>query len=217
MLTTLTAKVDPSHSAVLVVDMQNDFCARGGLFDRQGLSLTMIQDMAPRLAGFIGKARMAGVPVIFVQSIYNSKDNWYLSDIWLEHVGTDGNYVDYPVCEQGSWGADFYGNLRPLPGELIINKHRYSAFIGTDLDLTLKSRGIRTLIMAGVGTSVCVESTAREGFMRDYYIVMLGDCTASPLEESHKHALKQTGLFFGTVTGSEEVVKCWSQVAPEEG
>ena len=146
--------------------MQNDFCAKGGMFDKEGANLEMIHAMVPTLVDFIDKAREAKATIIFIQSIYNSEENRYLSDVWLEQfvrIGR-GGYIDYPVCERNSWNADFYDGIKPLPGEIIINKHRYSAFIDTDLDLILRSKGIRTLILTGIGTGICVVSTARDGF-----------------------------------------------------
>ena len=87
----------------------------------------------------------------------------------------------------------------------------YSAFIETDLDLILRSRGIRTLIMSGVATDVCVEMTAKVGFLKDYYIVLLRDLTATVYEESHNHTLRNIDLFYGEVIDSSDVVKCWKK------
>lgn len=213
MLTTLENKVIPLHTALIVVDMQNDFCAKGGMFDKEGANLEMIHAMVPRLVDFIDGAREAKATIIFIQSIYNSEENRYLSDVWLEQfvrIGR-GGYIDYPVCERNSWNADFYDGIKPLPGEIIINKHRYSAFINTDLDLILRSKGIRTLIMTGVGTGICVESTARDGFMKDYYIVMLKDCTASPSEKAHINTHRTMARNFGESVDSGDVMRCWQK------
>jgi len=165
MLTTLEKKVDPLYSALIVVDVQNDFCANGGVFDREGIDVSLMQAMFPRLISFIDKAREVGLPLIYIQSIYTTESRCYLSDVWLEHwkrMGK-GRFTEYPVLEEGSWGADFYAGFKPLPGEVIVKKHRYSAFLDTDLDLILRSKGVRTLIMSGVATNVCVEMTAKIG------------------------------------------------------
>ena len=90
-----------------------------------------------------------------------------------------------------------------------MQKHRYGAFTDTDLDLILRSKGIRTLIMSGVATNVCVETTAREGFMKDYYIVFLRDCTASTLEELHNNTLRNIDRYFGVVVDSSDIYQCW--------
>ncbi len=212
-LTTLEKKVDPSHSALIVVDMQNDFLVEGGMFDKEGYDIRPIQVMVPRLINLIDRAREVGLAIIYSQDLYSSENNWYLSDVHLEQAQRKrkGSYVEYPVCERNAWNGDFYQGIRPLPGEVVIDKHRFSVFADTDLDLILRSKGIRTLIMSGTATNVCVEGTARDGFMKDYYIVFLKDCTATVSEEMHNNTLKNIDLFFGEVVDSTAVIKCWEK------
>ena len=99
--------------------------------------------------------------------------------------------------------------VRPLPGEVIVNKHRYGAFEGTDLDLVLRSRGVRSVIMTGVATNVCVETTARQAFLRDYYVVFTSDCSATFSQAQHDAALYNIDQFFGEVATSEQIMACW--------
>jgi ureidoacrylate peracid hydrolase len=213
MLTTLEEKVEPAHTALIVVDVQNDFCADGGAFDKEGLDLTMIQATVPGMVDFVREARKVGLTIIYIQSIYFSENNWYLSDVFLEHHkrAGRGKHIKYPLCARGSWGADFYEGIAPHPGEIIVNKHRYSAFHETDLDLILRSHGIRTLIMSGVATDVCVEMTAKVGFLKDYYIVFLKDCTATISEDMHNSALRNIAMYYGEVVSSGDVVRCWQK------
>ncbi|MDP2931830.1 MAG: isochorismatase family cysteine hydrolase [Chloroflexota bacterium] len=211
MLNTVEKKVNPAHTALVVVDMQNDFLAKGGAFDKEGVDLSMMQAITPKLVKFIDSARAAGVTVVYIQSIYYAENNWFLSDVWLEHhIRTGkGKHYKYPICEKGAWGADFYGGIKPLPGEIIVNKHRYSAFIETDLDLVLRSRGIRTLVMTGVASDICVAMTAKVGFFKDYYIVFLKDLSATLSLEAHNNVLKDIDMFYGQVLDSSEVLKYW--------
>jgi len=99
-----------------------------------------------------------------------------------------------------------------LPGECIVTKHRYSGFINTDLDLILRAQGIQTLIMTGTATNVCVESTARDGFMLDYYIVFLGDCTGTGDRNLHEATLQNISGAFGVVCNSTDVSAHWATV-----
>ena len=186
-LATLNEKVDPRHTALLIVDMQNDFCAKGGLVDRAGRDITALQEVAARLPRFIDKARSAGNLIVFVRCSYSSENNRYLSDVFLEQAARQraGAGTRYPMCEDGTWQADFYGDVRPKHGDITISKHRYSAFHNTDLDLVLRSHGIRTVVLTGVLTNVCVETTAREAFIRDYYVVLVENGTASCRPEDH--------------------------------
>jgi ureidoacrylate peracid hydrolase len=92
---------------------------------------------------------------------------------------------------------------------VIVTKHRYGAFEASDLDLVLRSRGIRTVIMTGVATNVCVETTARQAFLRDYYVVFLSDCTATYVQTDHEATLRNIDQFFGEVVPAEAVAACW--------
>ena len=212
MLDTLPRKVAPEHTALIVVDMQNDFCADGGFLQREGMNVKLVQAMTPRLVGFINKAREAGLPIVYIQTVYYAPGHQYISDAWLEHNWRRDKrrYREYVPLEQGSWGVEFYGGIKPLPGEIIVQKHRYGAFADTNLDLILRSKGIRTLIITGVATNCCVETTARDGFMKDYYIVFLKDCTAATAEDLHNSTIRNISLYFGEVVDSAEVVKSWA-------
>lgn len=202
-LKTLDEKLAPGHAAVLVVDVQNDFCADQGVFGKAGNDLSMVQAMVPRLEHLIAGARQAGVPVVFIQAIY---DAVYLPPVWYERNVRLS--FEVPRCLSGSWGADFY-RVAPLPGETVVVKHRYSGFVGTELDLILRSRRIQSVIMTGVATNICVESTARDAFMRDYYVVFVDDCSATYLKEQHEGTLTNIELGFGVVTNSVAVLSIW--------
>jgi ureidoacrylate peracid hydrolase len=210
MLRTLTEKVQPAHAALLVVDVQNDFCAEGGAMHGEGRDLSMVQAMLPRLAELLESARAATVPVVWIRNVYNNDPNWYLSEVWLEQASRRrrGLYLERPVCQAGAWNGDFY-RVAPRADEVIVTKHRYGAFEATDLDLVLRSRGIRTVVMAGVATNVCVETTARQAFLRDYYVVFLRDGTATYAQADHEATLRNIDQFFGEVVSADAVVACW--------
>lgn len=215
MLDTLAKKVDPRHAALIVVDVQNDFCAPKGMMDREGNDLTVVQAMVPRIRRLVDAARGAGVLTVFIQSIYGLAGSELLSESWLEQAGRrrKGSYTQYPVCAEGSWNYDFYGGLRPVEGEPIIHKHRFSAFEGTDLDLILRSKGIRSVILTGVATNVCVETTARHAFVKDYYVVFVGDATGTYSAEEQEMTLRNIDRYFGQVVTHDEVMGCWERTA----
>ena len=210
MLSTLAAKVDPKHCAILIVDVQNDFCAEGGAMHREGRDVSPVQAMVPCLARFIDAARRSKVRCIWIRNVYNTGPNWYLSEVWLEHAQRRrrGAYLSIPVCEPNAWNGDFF-EIKPLPDEAIVTKHRYGAFKSTDLDLVLRSQGIRTLIMTGVATNVCVETTARQAFLRDYYVVFTSDCTATYDQADHEATLRNIDAYFGEVVAAAQVQACW--------
>lgn len=202
MKKSLSELVDLHTSAIIVIDMQNDFCDPNGAGSRYGADVTTIQDMIPRMQRFFSGARAIGAQLIFVQCIHEPSTD---SETWLfRHDG-----VPRPHCRKGTWGADFCG-VAPQGAEPVVIKHRYSAFIGTRFESVLKTLGIRTLIMTGVGTNVCVESTARDGFMLDYNVVFLSDCTATASPGgAHEATLQNMRNFFGTVATSDEVLAVW--------
>jgi ureidoacrylate peracid hydrolase len=213
MLDTLEKKVDPRHVALIVVDVQNDFCAPKGMMDREGRDLSLVQAMVPRLTTLIEAARQVGVLIVYIQSIYGLAGNEYLSESWVEQASRRrrGSYTKYPVCARGSWNADFYEGISPADGEVVINKHRFDAFEGTDLDLILRSKGIRSVILTGVATNVCVETTARSAFVKDYYIVFAGDCTGTYSREEHDMTLQNIDKYFGQIANHDEVIACWRE------
>ncbi|MDP2662488.1 MAG: cysteine hydrolase [Dehalococcoidia bacterium] len=208
ILSTLAEKVDPGHTALVVVDVQNDFCGDGGYFSDMGYDLSMIQQMVPRLNSFIARGREAKVPVVFVRCIY---DDIYASAAWTEKRSKRGR-TGKALCLSDTWGAEFFV-ISPEPGEVVVTKHRFSAFVGTDLDLVLRSMGIKTLLLSGVATNVCVESTARDGYQLDYYIVFLEDCAANTSRELHNATLENIRRYFGVVTTSEDVLNVWKGLA----
>ena len=217
MLATLADKVRPAHCALLLVDLQNDFCAEGGAMHREGRDLSLVREMMPALERFVGQARAAGVKCVWIKNVYNTPNNLYLSEVWLEQARRrrNGAYVSYPVCEPDAWNGEFY-RMRPAPGEPVVVKHRYGAFEGTDLDLVLRSNGIRSVIMTGVATNVCVETTARQAFLRDYYVVFARDGTATFTRAEHEATLRNIDQFFGQVAGLDEIAACWAPVTARQ-
>lgn len=203
--------VDPRHAALIVVDMQNDFCDSSGALARSGADPSLIQAMAPRLLRVLEAARGIGLPIIHVRTEHSS---WTDSAAWI------GRHHGQPrtVCYPGTWGADYYAGFEPhgdadrKPGsdEFVVTKHRYSGFIGTELDLVLRSHQIRGVIMTGEATNVCVESTARDAFMRDYRVVFVSDCTASTSQAAHDATLFTMARHFATVAASDEILASWS-------
>jgi ureidoacrylate peracid hydrolase len=214
LLTGIERKVHPQHAALIVVDVLNDFCAPGGMMDAEEQDLERVQKMADRLPPLIDSARRAGSLVVFVRNVYSSPHNSYLSDVWLEQASRrrGDSYTTRDVCAADSWEGSFYGGIKPLPGEPVVTKHRFSAFHNTDLDTILRANGIRTLIMSGVATNVCVETTAREGYVRDYYIVFLSDGTACYSDADQAATLSVMDRFFGEVVTVSEVAHIWDEL-----
>ncbi len=206
ILTSLPEKLDPAHTAIVVVDMQNDFCAEGGYIHKNlGVDMSGNGPLAGRIMSLVGAGREAGAMVVWIQANYERR---YLSGQALAKLDEKG--IDSVCCEGGTWGWDFF-EVTPEPGEWKIEKHTYSGFFGTELDRVLRFRGIRTLVMTGVATNVCVESTLRDGYFNGYYIVMPEDCIDSAARDLHEGTIKNVRMHYGDVpaTGAE-VASVWS-------
>jgi ureidoacrylate peracid hydrolase len=196
-------RVDPATSRLLVIDVQNDFCAKGGWFDEYANDLTLIHRAVDRMVDFIDVARRAGVPPIFVRAIY---DRIYLSPPMLERHARTGLGIDH--CHEGTWGAEFF-RVEPAEGELVFTKHRYSAFKDTELNAYLRAQRVENLILAGTTSNVCVESTARDAYMMDYHVVFLSDASATYQAEAHEATLANIRRAFGIVASTDEVIEAW--------
>ncbi len=200
----LENKLVPPECALVIIDVQNDYCHDNGALSKSGRKVSDIRRMVPRLKEVVEKARQAQVMVVHIRMAH---DELTRSDAYLEHRSrrSRGNRQ---VCQEGTWGADFY-EIQPRPGEAVVTKHRYSAFVNTDFVTVLRARGIKTVILAGVTTDVCVESTARDAFMRDYHVLFLSDCTGVDDPTVQQAALERIDRYFGHVVTSEDVVQAW--------
>jgi ureidoacrylate peracid hydrolase len=198
----LSELVLPAKSAVIVVDVQNDYCCADGVLGKAGLPTAAAMAMIPNLQRLLTAARASGAPVIFVQMIHEAATD---SAAWAWRMGGGSN----GVCRKGTWGAEFT-EVAPLPGEAVVIKHRYSAFVNTRFDSVLRTLKIENLIMTGVSTNICVESTARHGYMLDYNIVFLSDCTAAYSPEEHEVSLYNMRTHFGVVATSNDVIAVWN-------
>jgi len=211
--------IDPARTAVIVIDMQNDFGSKGGMFDRAGIDISGIQQAVGPTARVLAAARRMGIKIVYLKMGYRSD----LSDLGapdaknralhLQRLGVgqaskgpDGK--EYRVLIRDTWGTDIVTELKPQVEDIVMYKHRFSGFYQTDLDLELKKAGINHLIVTGCTTSICVESTIRDAFFRDYLCVLLTDCTSEPIARdvpgsNHDATLFLTELMFGWVSTSK--------------
>ena len=204
----LPSRFESGSAALIVIDVQNDFCDPSGAIGQLGGNTSVVVDMIPRLQQFIDDARRAGVLVVFVRTTHDTKTN---SPQWLSRRGDLAAGAPRPVetCATGSWGAEFY-RVHPEDSEPVVTKHRYSAFAGTDLDLVLRTAGVKSLLFTGVSTNVCVESSLRDGSSHDYAVTLVDDCAASPDLQLHLNAIDNVERYFGVVANSSEISQTWS-------
>jgi ureidoacrylate peracid hydrolase len=204
ILKNLKERCDPGVAALIVVDVQNDFVSPEGSAAKRGDDVTAALAMVPRLTRLIDKARSAGVTVIYVKTLHSE---WTDTPSWIYRSSQKSGLN---TCREGTWGADFYQGISPLASERVVIKHRYSAFINTDLNTVLKARDVQSVLVTGVATNVCVETTARDAYMFDYYVTMVEDCAAAYDAKLHMATLENMRRHFGLVASSDEIIDCWS-------
>jgi len=194
----LEERLDPRTAALLIIDIQNDFCAEGGYLQRErNYNVSFADGLVTKIGNVTAVARRLGMCVVWVRSIYDFK---YLGAAEIAKRGEEG------CCLEGTWGVEFF-RLSPAPDEVVIDKHCFSAFRNPRLDSYLRERGIRTLIMTGVATNVCVDSTLREGFFLGYHIVVLEDCVGSNSQAGHEGTLATVRNNIGQVISSSTAVE----------
>jgi ureidoacrylate peracid hydrolase len=224
---TLEAKPDPveidtGKSAVIVVDMQNDFGAKGGMLDRAGKDISGIQKAIGPTASVLAVARQTGIKIVYLKMGFRPD----LSDLGapdsvnrVRHLRKGvGETIRAPdgresrILIRDTWNTDIVPELRPEVDDLIVYKTRFSGFYETDLDARLKQMGIKYLIITGCTTSICVDSTVRDAMFRDYLCILLADCMNEPIGErlprsNHEASLLAAELSLGWVSVSDQFIK----------
>ena len=200
--TGLRELVEPARTALLVIDVQNDYCRPDGALGKKGAETGAALAMLPRLETFLDAARARGVRPVFIRTVHEPETD---SAVWTYRLG--GAKAD--LCRSGTWGAEFCG-VAPLPGEPVVVKHRYSAFVNTRLESVLRTMEVRTVVACGVATNVCVESTVRDAFMRDYHVVLVEDCCAAYSEAEHAMTVENVRGYFGRVARAADLLTAWN-------
>ena len=195
------------NPALIVIDMQNGFCVAGGFMDQIGLPYQGSARVAEPIGRLLEASRAAGIPVLFTR--YSLKPDYsdagLLLDLFPQIVGTGGLVRD-------SWDAAVIEALAPLPGETVIDKTRYSAFYDTDLEERLRALGTDTVIVCGVTTNICVESTVRDAFFRNIRTVVPSDGTAAVTDAMHEGALEGFRYGFGQVATVDEIAAALAEL-----
>jgi len=205
----LAGWIDPGRTALLVIDMQVDFASPEGALGLVGVDLASVGPALAAAERLAGAARAAGVAVVFVGLQTSPADD---SPAWAERMRRRGgdSDADGGLCRVGTVGADFVGP-KPLPGERVIGKLRYSGFHRTDLDTALKRLGVDTLVVCGLTTECCVDSTVRDAFHLDYHVFIATDACAAYETDLHEGALKILELNCAILASADELVSAWRE------
>ena len=204
-----------SQAALIVVDMQNAYASKDGYLDKAGFDISGTESCIENTAKAISTARKAGMTIIYFQNGWDPEyveaggpgsPNWYKSNA-MKTMRKQPELMG-SLLAKGSWDYELVDPLTPQDGDIVIPKTRYSGFCNTNLDSILRSRGINTLVLTGIATNVCVESTARDAFFLEYFAVVLADATHQAGSDAiQKASLYNIATFFGWVSNVEEFAK----------
>lgn len=199
---------DPAATALIVVDVQNAYASPGGYLDLAGFDVSGTGPVIARIARAVAAARAAGIPVLWFQNGWDpayveaggpGSPNWHKSNA-LKTMRRRPE-MNAQLLAKGSWDYALVDALKPEPGDIVLGKPRYSGFYNTPLDSMLRARGVNTLVFTGIATNVCVESTLRDGYHREYFGIVLADATHQAGPRSlHEGALANIETFFGWVS-----------------
>jgi ureidoacrylate peracid hydrolase len=223
--------IDTATTGVIVVDMQNDFGTKGGMFDRAGIEISGIQKAVEPTANVLDLARKTGIKVVYLKMAYRPD----LSDLGApdsinraQHLRIGvGQSVTAPdgtpsrILIRDTWNTEIVSELKPHDGDIVLYKTRFSGFHETDLHERLSALGIKYLVFTGCTTSICVESTVRDAMFRDYLCVLLADCMSEPMRyglprSNHEATLLAAEVAFGVGFKLEPLCQVVTGVAADE-
>jgi len=209
VLNTLAEWIDPALCAVLVVDMQNDFCHPHGGGATRGRDCTSAQAIVPNISALLDAARGVGAPIFYCLNTQRA-DGSLLSaaEIGRRMKKSGGDPLLWTI--EGTWGHEVLADLAACDGDYIIKKHRPSGFYQTDLEMLLRLAGRQSVIITGVGTRGCVESTARDAQSRDFYVLIPNDTTASQRPEWYEASFVLAPSLYHYTGASCDITNHWN-------
>jgi nicotinamidase-related amidase len=201
---------DINKSALIVVDMQNDFLHQDGSFaniarehPEAGIDMPFLTGTIPHASELAAAFRAAGRPVIYVAHVLKADYSDAAFPYWRLGIGpADSNRTH---CVENTWGAEIIDELKPEEGEHLIVKKGFGGFANTALDTTLRNKGITTCVVVGVTTCVCVSNTVRGGVEHNYRMILVSDAVAEVSRDSHEAELRTMNRVFADVTTTAEV------------
>ena len=215
-------EITPPETAVIVVDMQRGFFGTGGAWDRAGVDVSGAQAVVAPIARVLTAARQAHMRIIYLTADFDGPGlderlwNEERSARWLATVAADSRAPSARELPVTAADSDILPELAPQPADVVVVKSRYSGFYNTDLHTILRELGITTLVFTGGTTSICVESTLRDAYFRDYRCLLLADCAAEPIgnrlpRTNHEATLLLIELVFGWVTESAALLRALTE------
>lgn len=203
----LPSMIAPSRTALVIIDVQEDFVSPAGAAGRWGIDLGVLEPPLRKIEDLIAAARAKGIASVFARVVTRPETDSNALKALHQRKGRPPQSM--AICRAGTSGADYY-RIRPQPGDIEIEKTLYSSFVDTDLDAQLRARGIDTLVVVGFTTDCCVDCTVRDAFHHDYNVFVVADACAAYEEDLHYGALNGLSKNCALLTETEAVLGAWS-------
>ncbi len=216
VLETIEEIVDPRHSAFLVVDIQNDNAGLEGSMAKAGRDVSYIRRLLPNIRAVLDAARRLDVMVVFLRNTRSKDGSHESGPVQRSRLKSAHSLGLASYEKEGTWGHEVLAELEPRPAERQIIKYRPSGFVGTPLDIILRNRGIKSVIVVGLVTESCVEGTVRDAYYLGYYPVILSDGVASTRQNLHEAAMAIMAAKYDVII-SAELLKIWQGSQVQEG
>jgi ureidoacrylate peracid hydrolase len=194
------------NPALLVIDVQNGFVSKGGSYDLLGMETTNYTKVIPKIRDLIIMCRNAGIPIFFTQAVREASGIDVLTNTHqILPKSREERIMKRPICIRGTWDADIVDDIKPVDTDHIVIKRRDSAFHDTEIGVWLRSIRVDTLIICGIDTSICVETSLRDAFNIGYDIVLVSDATASSNTKHYESTLENVRDYYGIVLELKEL------------
>ena len=194
--------------ALLVIDVQNGFAAKGGSYDQLGIDISKYINVIPKIAKLNDICRTSKIPIFYTQAIREPSGIDLLTNVHrILPKSREERIRMKPICVRGTWDAEIVDEIKPTDSDHVIRKRRDSAFYDTEIGVWLKSARIDTLIFCGIDTSISVESSLRDAFNLGYDVILMSDATASNIERHYQSTLENVRGYYGLVMSIEEFSK----------
>ena len=194
------------NPALLVVDVQNGFMSKGGSYDLLGIKVSNYQQIIPKLKELISICKKYNVPIFYTQAVRESSGIDLLTKTHrILPKSREERIKKRPICVRGTWDAKIVDEVKPTNKDHVVIKRRDSAFQDTETEVWLNSLKVNTLIFCGIDTSICVETSLRDGFNKGYDVMLISDATASANIRHYKTTIEHVKEYYGLVMKVKEI------------
>lgn len=207
----------PNHilrPALLVIDMQNGFVSKAGSYDKLGMDISNYRAAVPKMRELINLCKELEIPIFYTEAVREPSGIDLLTKVHrILPKSREERIRKMPICVRDTWDAQIIDELKPTNADHIIIKRRDSAFQDTETNVWLRALDINTLVFCGVDTSICVETSLRDGFNQGYDVILISDATASSNKESYDTTLRRVRDYYGVVMDLERFTSSchWAQ------